>query len=238
MYGSAADNERFTESTPYNPSSPYAATKAAADHLARSWHKTFGLPVIVSNCSNNFGPYQFPEKLIPLTITNLMQGKQVPIYGSGTQIRDWLFVEDHACALHAVLARGRVGETYVIGGNNDCCNLDIIASICSAMNRLHPQGEPYETLLRFVADRPGHDTRYAIDSSKLHAEIGWKPECDVTTSLEKTIQWYLRNKWWWEPLSEKAMPIVYSDNRGDGTRSDTRRPKQDPCFTARLEDST
>lgn len=216
VYGSARDDQYFTESTPYDPSSPYAASKAAADHLVRSWHRTYGLPVIISNCSNNYGPFQFPEKLISLTIVNLIRGKKVPIYGAGSQIRDWLFVEDHACALHALLAKGRVGETYVVGGHGDRRNIDIVETICSLMERLRPSSEPYRNLVSFVADRPGHDKRYAIDARKLRTELGWEPRRSMTENLEETVQWYLDHSGWWEPLLEKAADITYGENQTAG----------------------
>jgi dTDP-glucose 4,6-dehydratase len=213
VYGSAKDNEYFTESTPYDPSSPYAASKAAADHLVRSWHKTYGLPVIVSNCSNNYGPFQFPEKLIPLTIVNLIQGKEVPVYGTGTQMRDWLFVEDHARALHTLVSQGRVGETYVVGGHSDRPNIDIVNAICSLMDRLCPSSEPYGNLISFVADRPGHDKRYAMDAKKLMTELNVEPQCSMSDGLEMTVKWYLDHRDWWNPLLQKATDVRYGDIR-------------------------
>jgi dTDP-glucose 4,6-dehydratase len=213
VYGSARDNDYFTESTPYDPSSPYAASKAAADHLVRSWHRTYGLPIIVSNCANNYGPFQFPEKLIPLTIVNLLQGKSVPVYGAGTQMRDWLFVEDHARALHTLISQGRVGETYVVGGHSDRPNIDIVNAICSLMARLCPLSVPYRDLINFVPDRPGHDHRYAIDSKKLRTEFNWEPQYSMTEGLEMTVKWYLVHRDWWEPLLERAADVRYGDRR-------------------------
>lgn len=206
VYGTASQGESFTEANPYNPSSPYAASKAAADHLARSWYKTFDLPVIVSNCSNNFGPFQFPEKLIPLAITNLMRGLSVPIYGDGSQVRDWLFVEDHVRALHAIVERGRPGETYIVGGGGvDCCNLDVVKAICAVMDKHVPLDAPHERFMVFVADRLGHDIRYAVDSTKIQKELGWVPEHGLAAALEKTVAWYLENTWWWTPLLQKRI---------------------------------
>lgn len=216
VYGSARDNEYFTESTPYDPSSPYAASKAAADHLVRSWHRTYGLPVIVSNCSNNYGPFQFPEKLIPLTIVNLIQGKEVPVYGAGDQMRDWLFVEDHAHALHAMLTEGRVGGTYVVGGQGVRRNIDVVNAICSLMERLRPSSGPYKRLISFVADRPGHDKRYAIDARKLMTELEWEPRFGMMENLETTVQWYLDHPEWWRPLLEKTVDITYGEDQTAG----------------------
>lgn len=191
----------FTEETPYAPSSPYSATKAGSDHLARAWGRTYGLPIIVTNCSNNYGPYHFPEKLIPHMILNALAGKPLPVYGDGSQIRDWLYVDDHARALWTVVTRGKVGETYNIGGHNEQRNLHVVRTICSLLHKLAPQSEPaggYESLITFVTDRPGHDTRYAIDASKIERELGWKPRETFDTGLEKTVRWYLDNKEWWQ----------------------------------------
>jgi dTDP-glucose 4,6-dehydratase len=204
VYGSARDNVYFTESMPYDPSSPYAASKAAADHLVRSWYRTYGLPVIISNCSNNYGPFQFPEKLVPLTIINLILGKKVPVYGDGTHMRDWLFVEDHALALYNLITKGRVGERYIVGGHSDSPNIEIVHTICSLMDRLNPSSEPHGNLISFVADRPGHDKRYAIDAKKLRTELGWKPQFSMIEGLEKTVQWYLDHREWWGPLLRDA----------------------------------
>lgn len=186
----------FTETTSYDPSSPYSASKAASDHLVRSWLRTYGLPTIITNCSNNYGPYHFPEKLIPLVILNALEGKPLPIYGKGEQIRDWLYVEDHAQALYQVVTKGRVGETYNIGGHNENKNIDVVESICNILNELVPSEHDYKEQITFVADRPGHDIRYAIDASKIARELGWKPKETFSTGLRKTVQWYLKNPMW------------------------------------------
>jgi dTDP-glucose 4,6-dehydratase len=189
----------FTETTPYAPSSPYAATKAGSDHLVRAWGRTYGLPVLVTNCSNNYGPYQFPEKLIPHMILNALAGKPLPVYGNGQQIRDWLYVEDHARALWTVLEHGRVGETYNIGGHNEQRNLEVVRLICRVLqDSVHVAGKKFEELITFVTDRPGHDTRYAIDAGKIERELGWKPLETFETGLKKTVQWYLDNRGWWQ----------------------------------------
>ncbi len=188
----------FAETTPYLPSSPYSASKASSDHLVRAWHRTYGLPVVVTNCSNNYGPYHFPEKLIPLMILNALEGKSLPVYGNGQQVRDWLFVEDHARALYQVATQGIVGETYNIGGWNEKQNIDVVKTICQILDELKPQlnGERYESLITFVNDRPGHDLRYAIDASKIERELGWKPQESFETGIRKTVQWYLDNLTW------------------------------------------
>ena len=195
-------HELFTENTPYAPSSPYSASKASSDHLVRAWQRTYGLPAIVTNCSNNYGYYHFPEKLIPLMILNALAGKPLPVYGDGQQIRDWLFVEDHARALYTVLTRGSVGETYNIGGHNEKTNLTVVETICELLEELHPekpQGvEKYADLITFVTDRPGHDLRYAIDASKIERELGWKPQETFASGMRKTVQWYLDNPGWWQ----------------------------------------
>ncbi len=191
----------FLESTPYSPSSPYAATKAGSDHLARAWHRTFGLPVVVTNCSNNYGPNQFPEKLIPHMILNALAGKPLPVYGDGAQIRDWLYVEDHARALWTVLCGGVVGETYNIGGHNEQRNLDVVRAICALLGDMVPDNGAaggFERLITFVKDRPGHDTRYAIDAARIERELGWRPQETFATGLRKTVRWYLDNKPWWQ----------------------------------------
>lgn len=187
-------DEPFTETTAYDPSSPYSATKASSDHLVRAWHRTYGLPTIITNCSNNYGPYQFPEKLIPLVILNALEGKNLPVYGKGDQIRDWLYVEDHARALITVLLNGVVGQTYNIGGNTEKKNIDVVKAICKILNDIKPQREGYEKLITFVPDRPGHDKRYAINSSKIMNELGWLPKETFETGLQKTIEWYLANE--------------------------------------------
>ena len=188
----------FTETTSYAPSSPYSASKASSDHLVRAWHRTYGLPTIVTNCSNNYGPYHFPEKLIPLVILNALDGKSLPIYGKGDQIRDWLFVEDHARALYKVVTEGKVGETYNIGGHNEKQNIDVVKIICKILDELKPQKnqQPYESLITFVKDRPGHDLRYAIDATKIAHDLSWKPEETFETGIRKTVEWYLNNLEW------------------------------------------
>ena len=188
----------FTETTPYAPSSPYSASKASSDHLVRAWHRTYGLPILVTNCSNNYGPYHFPEKLIPLVILNALDGKALPIYGKGNQIRDWLYVEDHARALYKVVTEGKVGETYNIGGHNEKQNIEVIKTICHILDELKPQknGQPYESLITFVKDRPGHDLRYAIDASKIANELNWTPTETFGSGIRKTVEWYLSNMEW------------------------------------------
>ncbi len=195
-------DDLFTETTPYSPSSPYSASKASSDHLVRAWHRTYGLPVIITNCSNNYGPYHFPEKLIPLMILNAISGKPLPVYGKGNQIRDWLYVEDHARALYKVATEGMVGETYNIGGHNEKQNIEVVRSICALLEELAPHKpagiERYEQLITNVTDRPGHDHRYAIDASKIERELGWKPKETFESGLRKTVTWYLENKQWWQ----------------------------------------
>lgn len=188
----------FTETTPYAPSSPYSASKASSDHLVRAWHRTYGLPVIITNCSNNYGPYHFPEKLIPLVILNALDGKDLPIYGKGDQIRDWLYVEDHARALYKVVTEGAIGETYNIGGHNEKQNIEVVKTICQILDELKPQvnGQPYESLITFVKDRPGHDLRYAIDATKIKNHLGWTPEETFDSGIRKTVEWYLNNLDW------------------------------------------
>ncbi|MDO9478363.1 MAG: dTDP-glucose 4,6-dehydratase [Pseudohongiella sp.] len=190
----------FTETTPYAPSSPYSASKASSDHLVRAWRRTYGLPCIVTNCSNNYGPYHFPEKLIPHIILKAIHGEPLPVYGDGRQIRDWLFVEDHARALYKVLREGDIGETYNIGGHNEKQNIDVVKAICALLDELHPQSPvtPHEKLITFVKDRPGHDLRYAIDASKIERELGWVPEESFESGLRKTVVWYLENRQWWQ----------------------------------------
>ncbi|MET3761236.1 dTDP-glucose 4,6-dehydratase [Sphingomonas sp. UYEF23] len=202
VYGSLGAEGLFTEETPYDPSSPYSASKAASDHLAKAWHRTYGLPVVVSNCSNNYGPYHFPEKLIPLTILNAIAGRPLPVYGKGNNVRDWLFVEDHARALDLIADRGRVGETYNVGGRNERQNIEVVRRICTVLDTLVPTDTPRETLISFVTDRPGHDARYAIDANKLETELGWRAQNPFDSGIEKTVRWYLDNEWWWRPLSK------------------------------------
>jgi len=201
-------DELFTEKTPYSPSSPYSASKAASDHLVRAWGRTYGLPIIITNCSNNYGPYHFPEKLIPHVILNAIHGRPLPIYGNGLQIRDWLYVEDHAKALIKVVTEGNIGETYNIGGHNEKTNLEVVEAICDLLEELAPQKPSgiinYRDLITFVKDRPGHDARYAIDASKIEHELGWVPEETFETGLRKTVQWYLDNTSWWERVLSGA----------------------------------
>lgn len=209
VYGSLGDEGLFTENTAYDPSSPYSASKAASDHLAIAWHRTYGLPVVLSNCSNNYGPYHFPEKLIPLMILNALDGKPLPVYGNGANIRDWLYVDDHAKALHLIASEGRLGEKYNVGGRNERTNIDVVQTICTILDKLSPQTGPHARLITYVADRPGHDSRYAIDATKLEEELGWQALENFDTGIEKTIKWYLDNPWWWQPLRSK----VYDGNR-------------------------
>ena len=210
VFGSLDDSGYFTESTPYAPSSPYSASKAGSDHLARAWQRTYGLPVVVTNCSNNYGPYQFPEKLIPLTILKALAGEPLPVYGKGENVRDWLFVDDHARALRTVVAEGTPGETYNIGGGSERRNIDVVRAICTLLDELRPDARgPHERLIAFVTDRPGHDHRYAIDASKIRRELGWRPSENFTTGLRQTVQWYLDNATW----TERVMSGAYRGER-------------------------
>ena len=202
VYGSLGDNGLFEETTPYDPSSPYSASKAASDHLATAWQRTYGLPVVISYCSNNYGPFHFPEKLIPLIILNALEGKPLPVYGNGANIRDWLYVEDHARALWLIVQKGLAGEKYNVGGRNEQKNIDVVNCICSILDELRPQSKPYAELIKYVTDRPGHDARYAIDATKLETELGWKAQENFATGIRKTVEWYLDNAWWWQPLRE------------------------------------
>lgn len=203
VYGDLeGSDDLFTETTPYAPSSPYSASKASSDHLVRAWQRTYGLPTLVTNCSNNYGPYHFPEKLIPLVILNALEGKPLPVYGKGDQIRDWLFVEDHARALVVVATRGEIAQTYNIGGHNEKQNIEVVESICSILDRIVPKESAYAEQITFVTDRPGHDVRYAIDASKIARELGWEPQETFDTGLEKTVQWYLDNKPWWSAVQD------------------------------------
>ena len=206
VFGSLSESGFFTEETPYDPSSPYSASKASSDHLIRAWHRTFDLPVLISNCSNNYGPYQFPEKLIPLMILNCLEEKPLPVYGTGENIRDWLYVEDHCDAIYTILQKGTIGETYNVGGNNEIKNIQIVEEICDVLNDIHPagSGKSYHELITFVKDRPGHDFRYAIDASKLKKEIGWEPKESFNTGIQKTIEWYLKNEEWWRIIQENT----------------------------------
>ncbi len=202
VYGSLGDTGLFEETTPYDPSSPYSASKAGSDHLAKAWNRTYGMPIVVSNCSNNYGPYHFPEKLIPLTVLNAMAGRSLPVYGKGENVRDWLYVEDHARALDLIVAKGRPGETYNVGGRNERRNIDVVRTICTILDELAPGNAPREELIAYVTDRPGHDARYAIDATKLETELGWKAQEDFDSGIRKTVQWYLDNEWWWRPLRD------------------------------------
>lgn len=200
VFGSLGQKGLFTEATPYDPRSPYSASKAASDHLARAWGETYGLPVILTNCSNNYGPFHFPEKLIPVVILNAIHGRQIPIYGKGENVRDWLFVEDHADALLLTLEKGTVGRSYNIGGGNERRNIDVVREICGILDRKLPKSGSYAKQIVFVNDRPGHDARYAIDASRIRSELGWKPSFTLKDGLERTVQWYLDNEAWWRPL--------------------------------------
>ncbi|SMO81005.1 dTDP-glucose 4,6-dehydratase [Thalassovita litoralis] len=206
VFGSLPEDPsiKFTEDTPYDPRSPYSASKASSDHLVRAWHETYGLPVLLSNCSNNYGPYHFPEKLIPVIILNALAGKPLPIYGDGSNIRDWLYVEDHADALLTVLEKGRVGRSYNIGGENERSNLELVRTICAILDELQPRSVgTYTDLITFVPDRPGHDARYAIDPARIRKELGWRPSVSVEEGLRLTVQWYLENESWWRPLQKR-----------------------------------
>jgi dTDP-glucose 4,6-dehydratase len=206
VYGSLGDTGLFTEETPYAPNSPYAASKASSDHLVRSYHKTFGLPVLTTNCSNNYGPYQFPEKLLPLMIQKALGGESLPVYGDGKQVRDWLFVEDHCRAILEVLGKGEVGQVYNIGGHNEKTNLDVVHTLCQLLDEMVPDSphRPHKNLIQFVEDRPGHDRRYAIDASKIQNQLGWKPQESFETGLRKTMRWYLDNKDWTDRVTSGA----------------------------------
>lgn len=211
VFGSLGEGGYFSESTAYDPSSPYSASKASSDHLVRAWHRTFGLPVTISNCSNNYGPYQFPEKLIPLMILNCLAEKPLPVYGTGKNVRDWLYVQDHCDAINMVLQKGTIGETYNVGGNNEIQNIQIVKDICTILDEVKPaeSGESYHQLITFVKDRPGHDFRYAIDSTKIKQDLGWQPHETFQSGLRKTINWYLDNKDWWIETQEN----IYQQER-------------------------
>ena len=200
VYGSLGPDGLFTETTAYHPSSPYSASKAAADHIAQAWYHTYGVPTVITNCSNNYGPYHFPEKFIPLMILNALEGKPLPIYGDGLNVRDWLYVEDHARALWAVLTAGRVGQKYNIGSRSERTNLQVVHRICDIMDRLSPAGAPHSRLITFVADRPGHDRRYAIDPTRMETELGWRAQETFETGVERTVRWYIDRCDWWEPI--------------------------------------
>ena len=204
VFGSLGPEGMFTEDTPYDPRSPYSSSKAASDHLVRAWHETYGLPVLVTNCSNNYGPYHFPEKLIPVVILNALAGKAIPVYGKGENIRDWLYVEDHADALLTVITKGKVGRSYNVGGENERTNLELVRTICAILDEKRPrEAGSYADLITFVTDRPGHDLRYAIDPARIGAELGWRPSVSVEEGLAKTVQWYLDNEAWWRALQSR-----------------------------------
>ena len=203
VFGSLGPTGQFTETTPYDPRSPYSASKAASDHLVRAWAETYGLPVVMTNCSNNYGPFHFPEKLIPVAILNALAGKPIPVYGAGLNVRDWLYVEDHADALLTVVTRGQVGRSYNIGGENEACNIDLVHKICALLDEMRPTAQPHADLITFVTDRPGHDARYAIDPSRIRTELGWRPSVTLDEGLRKTVRWYLDNEAWWRPLQAR-----------------------------------
>ncbi|MBA4352340.1 MAG: dTDP-glucose 4,6-dehydratase [Rhodobacter sp.] len=203
VFGSLGPTGKFTEDTPYDPRSPYSASKAASDHLVRAWHETYGLPVVLTNCSNNYGPFHFPEKLIPVVILNALAGKPIPVYGKGENVRDWLFVEDHADALLTVLERGPIGRSYNIGGENEAKNIDIVRTICALLDEMRPDSAPHDRLITFVTDRPGHDLRYAIDPTRIREELGWRPSVTLEEGLRRTVRWYLDNEAWWRPLQAR-----------------------------------
>ena len=203
VFGSLGATGAFAETTPYEPRSPYSASKAASDHLVRAWHETYGLPVVLSNCSNNYGPFHFPEKLVPVVILNALAGRPIPVYGAGENVRDWLYVEDHADALLLVLERGRTGRSYNIGGENEARNIDLVRTICAILDDRRPGGAPHDRLITLVEDRPGHDLRYAIDPSRIRAELGWRPSVTLREGLERTVQWFLDNEPWWRALQSR-----------------------------------
>lgn len=220
VYGTLEPNDpAFSETTPYAPNSPYAASKAASDMLVRAWHHTYGLPTLITNCSNNYGPFQFPEKLIPLTISNALSGKPLPVYGDGQQVRDWLFVGDHCTAIRTVLHKGRPGETYNIGGNNQRANLDVVRTICGLLDELRPGAKPYADQIQFVKDRPGHDRRYAIDARKISSELNWTPVETFETGLRRTVKWYLDNEQWMRDVTSGAYQHWLDQNYGGRTES-------------------
>ena len=203
VFGSLGADGQFTETTPYDPRSPYSASKAASDHLVRAWHETYGLPVVMTNCSNNYGPFHFPEKLVPVVILNALAGRPIPVYGAGENVRDWLFVEDHADALLTVLRDGKVGRSYNIGGENEVRNIDLVRMICGLLDMRRPRNAPHADLIEFVTDRPGHDARYAIDPGRMRDELGWRPSVTLEQGLERTVDWYLDNEGWWRTLQQR-----------------------------------
>jgi dTDP-glucose 4,6-dehydratase len=227
VYGSLGAEGSFNETTPYDPSSPYSSSKAGADHLVRAWHRTYGLPTMVSNCSNNFGPYQYPEKLIPLMILNAHEGKSLPVYGNGGNVRDWLYVEDHVRALYLILERGRIGESYNVGARNERTNLDVVRMICQVFDQFRPARAPHEDLITFVVDRPGHDWRYAINGNKLSSELGWQAEESFQSGIEKTVHWYVNNYEWWSPLRDSfdrgAIPLHATETLNDSAAGGIQR---------------
>ncbi len=204
VFGTLGETGQFTEDTPYAPNSPYSASKAASDHLVRAWHETYGFPVVMTNCSNNYGPFHFPEKLVPVVILNALAGKPIPVYGAGLNVRDWLYVEDHADALLHVVAKGQLGRSYNIGGENEARNIDLVHMICTLLDEMHPEGAPHADLITYVTDRPGHDARYAIDPARIREELGWRPSVTLEQGLRKTVRWYLDNEAWWKPLQARA----------------------------------
>lgn len=212
VFGSLGATGKFTEDTPYDPRSPYSASKASSDHLVRAWHETYGLPVVMTNCSNNYGPYHFPEKLIPVVILNAVHGRPIPIYGAGENVRDWLYVEDHADALLLVLQKGETGRSYNIGGENEARNIDLVQMICTILDERRPDAAPHDQLIEYVTDRPGHDMRYAIDPKRIREELGWRPSVTLIEGLTRTVDWYLLNEDWWRPLLGAA-----TERRGTGT---------------------
>ena len=214
VYGSLGSTGVFTESTPYRPNSPYSASKAASDHFARAWHRTFGLPVMITHCSNNYGPYQMPEKLVPVAILAALEGRPVPVYGDGQNVRDWLFVEDHARALELIAGGGKPGQVYNVGADAETRNIDVVRVVCAWMDELVPDSpyRPHADLIAFVADRPGHDRRYAIDASRVRRELGWRPTLDLHEGLGRTVRWYLENRWWWQGIRESG----FEDRRRQG----------------------
>lgn len=204
VFGSLGETGQFTETTPYDPRSPYSASKAASDHLVRAWGETYGLPIVLTNCSNNYGPFHFPEKLVPVVIINALEGKDIPVYGQGVNVRDWLYVEDHADALLTVLQKGELGRSYNIGGENEARNIDIVTTICGILDDKRPKSSPYAEQITYVTDRPGHDMRYAIDPTRIATELGWRPSVTLEQGLEKTVQWYLDNEDWWRALQARS----------------------------------
>lgn len=227
VYGSLGDTGLFTEESPYDPSSPYSASKAAADHLVRAWTRTYGFPALISNCSNNYGPYHFPEKLIPLTILNALHGKTIPVYGDGKNTRDWLYVEDHARALDLIARKGRIGAKYNVGGRSERRNIDVVRAICATLDRLRPGATRYERQVSFVDDRPGHDHRYAIDATRLETELGWRALESFESGLEKTVMWFVANEWWWGPLQKDVYGErlgLIDDGDGDADHRSRGRP--------------